>query len=371
MHVSWDGLIIHADDPWWKEHFPPGGYGCKCYVESLAPRDMKKLGKTGPDKAPDNGTYDWMNPDGTVREAGIPQGIDPGFNYTPGESQADRLRGMFSRKLWPEGIKRKFEGDMKQIDPGLAKALGDKMGNSLPPIFPLRTLWLENFPKVDIHASESLVKKHLYYNSAKSGNAESAMELAVDLGNNQIIEALARYRSESPIFVPVHGIEGSSINEIPMALSRYLSMRLGFDMSTDIVQTSKAGHTGASGWWRLLSPALFDGDVISGRNYILVDDFIGMGGTLANLRGYIESQGGRVLQAQSLTGKPRSAILSLQPETLKTLRDKYGNDLESWWYGEFGYRFSTLTESEAQYLIRAGDADTIRTRLAEARRKGS
>ncbi|CAK0751016.1 hypothetical protein CCP4SC76_2180002 [Gammaproteobacteria bacterium] len=88
LHVSWDGLIIHADDPWWKEHFPPGGYGCKCFVESLAPRDMKKLGKTGPDKAPDNGTYDWMNPDGTVREAGIPQGIDPGFNYTPGESQA-------------------------------------------------------------------------------------------------------------------------------------------------------------------------------------------------------------------------------------------------------------------------------------------
>ncbi|CAK0755471.1 hypothetical protein CCP4SC76_2650003 [Gammaproteobacteria bacterium] len=82
------------------------------YVESLAPRDMKKLGKTGPDKAPDNGTYDWMNPDGTVREAGIPQGIDPGWNYTPGESQADRLREMFRKKEWPEGITRSFEKDI-------------------------------------------------------------------------------------------------------------------------------------------------------------------------------------------------------------------------------------------------------------------
>ena len=32
-----------------------------------------------------------------------------------------------------------------------------------------------------------------------------------------------------------------------------------------------------------------------------MDDFVGMGGTLANLKGYIESQGGKVLAAVSLT----------------------------------------------------------------------
>lgn len=26
-HVAWDGLILHADDPWWNTHFPPGGFG--------------------------------------------------------------------------------------------------------------------------------------------------------------------------------------------------------------------------------------------------------------------------------------------------------------------------------------------------------
>ena len=48
--------------------------------------------------------------------------------------------------------------------------------------------------------------------------------------------------------------------------------------------------------------------------YVLVDDFVGMGGTLANLKGYIESKGGKVLAAVCLTGKPHSAKLALSPE---------------------------------------------------------
>jgi len=42
---------------------------------------------------------------------------------------------------------------------------------------------------------------------------------------------------------------------------------------------------GASGWERMARPAMFEGDVIGGRNYLLVDDFVGQGDTLANLRG--------------------------------------------------------------------------------------
>lgn len=56
-------------------------------------------------------------------------------------------------------------------------------------------------------------------------------------------------------------------------------------------------------------------------------------------------------------------------ETLKTLRDKHG-DIEPWWRAEFGYGFDVLTESEARYLSRAEDADTIRARLVAAARQG-
>ena len=51
--------------------------------------------------------------------------------------------------------------------------------------------------------------------------------------------------------------------------------------------------------------------------YFLVDDFIGQGGTLANLKGYLESRGAAVLGATALTGKAYSAKLKLEDDTFK------------------------------------------------------
>ena len=39
----------------------------------------------------------------------------------------------------------------------------------------------------------------------------------------------------------------------------------------------------------------------AGAKYVLVDDFVGMDGTLANLKGYIEFKGGKVVAAVCLT----------------------------------------------------------------------
>jgi adenine/guanine phosphoribosyltransferase-like PRPP-binding protein len=40
-------------------------------------------------------------------------------------------------------------------------------------------------------------------------------------------------------------------------------------------------HTGADGFSRLARQAQFAGSVQAGRRYVMVDDFVGMGGTLA------------------------------------------------------------------------------------------
>jgi hypoxanthine-guanine phosphoribosyltransferase len=185
---------------------------------------------------------------------------------------------------------------------------------------PLRAPWPPGFPDADIHASESLVKKHPLYAAAKGGDTAASVGLVMDLVDEAAIECLRRYRSRAPVLVPVHGLEGVSANTIPAALAVCLSDALGFELSTEIVQTSKAAHTGSSGWWRLKSPALFSGEVAPGRPYILIDDFIGMGGTFANLRGWIEAHGGTVIHAQALTDKPHSANLALQDSTLQALR---------------------------------------------------
>jgi hypothetical protein len=51
-HKGWSGLILPADDPWFDAHYPPNGFGCKCRIVTLADRDLRRLGKTGPDTAP-------------------------------------------------------------------------------------------------------------------------------------------------------------------------------------------------------------------------------------------------------------------------------------------------------------------------------
>lgn len=88
QHLAWDGLILRHDDPFWQTHTPANGWGCRCYIETLAERDMKKLGKAGPDQAPpieyETKLIGKNGP--SQREVTVPVGIDPGFEYQPGES---------------------------------------------------------------------------------------------------------------------------------------------------------------------------------------------------------------------------------------------------------------------------------------------
>jgi hypoxanthine-guanine phosphoribosyltransferase len=160
------------------------------------------------------------------------------------------------------------------------------------------------------------------------------------------------------------------MNAIPHVLARRLSAELGLRLDLGILQINRVTHTRADGYHRLAFPAVFLGKVAV-TDYLLVDDFVGQGGTLANLRGHVEAEGGRVIGAVSLSGKQHSARLRLQQETLSRLREKHGDQLEKWWIATFGYGLDRLTESEAAYLCRSDTFDVIATRIAGARGTGN
>ena len=232
---------------------------------------------------------------------------------------------------------------------------------------PPRTPW-GNFPDVLIHASESAVKQHPAYRRAKSGHGPSATVLVNDTmsepQNQRLVDFLYGH---TPTLVSAHAYEREGINAIPEAFAVEISKALGWPHDTAVAQINVVEHTGADGFSRLARQAEFAGAIQSGCEYVLVDDFVGMGGTLANLKGYIESKGGKVLAAVSLTGKPHSAKLALSPERLHELRSKHGTELETWWIGRFAHAFDALTESEARYLARTETVDTIRNRIADAK----
>jgi hypothetical protein len=226
---------------------------------------------------------------------------------------------------------------------------------------------LYGFADVVLHALESATKGHPAFTAAKTGDIRAAEALVNELVNlvavDTIRAALAGHEVE---LIPIHALEVQGVNEIPAAMAAELSIRLTMPVNRSIVQLNSVGHTGADGFRRLAHQAIFSGAVKPGRLYWLVDDFVGQGGTLANLVGYIDSQGGRVLGGTTLTGKPYSAMLAPDPEQIAALRTKHGPALENWWQQNFGFGFECLTRSEARYLQNTADAATIRSRLVAA-----
>lgn len=84
-HESWDGLVLMWNDPWWKNHFPPNGFFCTCGVRTLSRRDLARLGKDGPDQAPEP-LYEAVIHPVTGQLVEQEQGVGFGWDYMPGES---------------------------------------------------------------------------------------------------------------------------------------------------------------------------------------------------------------------------------------------------------------------------------------------
>lgn len=52
QHLQWNGLVLRADDPWWKTNYPPNGWGCRCTVTGVSAARLRVMGKSGPDATP-------------------------------------------------------------------------------------------------------------------------------------------------------------------------------------------------------------------------------------------------------------------------------------------------------------------------------
>jgi hypothetical protein len=134
------------------------------------------------------------------------------------------------------------------------------------------------------------------------------------------------------------------------------------EVETEIVQASRVFHTGAKAMERLLLHPQFDGPVTAGTAYVLVDDVICLGGTLAELADYIQAGGGQVAAVVTLVNASR--IKRLKPETLviRLLREMFPDAIQH----TFGIDPGALTANEAGYLSGFRTADELRNRATKA-----
>jgi uncharacterized protein with gpF-like domain len=88
QHREWHNTVLRWDDPWWRTHYPPNGWHCRCTVVSHSDRELERLTGEGERlawQAPDIQYRDWENPN-TGEILQVPVGIDPGWDYNVGES---------------------------------------------------------------------------------------------------------------------------------------------------------------------------------------------------------------------------------------------------------------------------------------------
>jgi adenine/guanine phosphoribosyltransferase-like PRPP-binding protein len=209
---------------------------------------------------------------------------------------------------------------------------------------------------------------HPLFVAAKTGDVRAAKKLVEDLLCSDETERLKVFLAgRKPNLLAVTADEAMGFNAIPDALAQALGARLELTATAGtVVQANKVGHTRADGWHRLVTPAVFKGEVAAGDDYVLCDDHVGFGGTLANLRGFIEAHGGRVVGMTTLTETPGARQIAVRETTLNLLQDKHGRKLEEFWCGAIGHGTASLTNIEAGYLYRVESVAAIKARMAQA-----
>lgn len=116
-HLAWHGLLLSADDSFWQTHYPPCGWLCHCTVRAVSRTEADRLEQDGilaPNPEPE--LDDEGKPTGHVKDQRVPvqrtappvqlvpwrnartgkveyvpKGVDPGFNYPPGEGRRRAL----------------------------------------------------------------------------------------------------------------------------------------------------------------------------------------------------------------------------------------------------------------------------------------
>jgi uncharacterized protein with gpF-like domain len=164
-HESWDGLILPKDDPWWDSHFPPNGWGCKCYTRAITEARKQQYENEGIPTAPRlDGTgggnvsvktqapavkyKNYFNErKGTVEQ--VPEGVDPAFNWNQGkvdrkeitmkklEEARQNYQTQSSKTVRPRSVEEELSDmDIKKISlGGLAQETKEELRDTMNSIY--------------------------------------------------------------------------------------------------------------------------------------------------------------------------------------------------------------------------------------------
>jgi hypothetical protein len=258
---------------------------------------------------------------------------------------------------------------------------------------------LDHLNGTGLRSGAARARKILYAKAKFSGDFDSADRLVEVMLDDPILDRLVDEVTPfmvkgiplicavpHPPFDDQHG-DGADLigrkavkNALPVQYMAQPSVILDTEIDREIVQKARVGRTKLKHFPRFLWQPCFDGAVRQDAAYILVDDVLTTGGTLAALRGHILRGGGQVAAITTLAhGSGENRPLALSKATWHELQHCFGIDFSAFWKKEVGHGAEYLTEAEGRILLKwrteSGGSwerplQRLRDRLAEAAAKG-
>ena len=209
--------------------------------------------------------------------------------------------------------------------------------------------WGEDFPKGYGHTSLAYLRRCPEFERAKSGDAIAAFSVVQKCVKQSRINEMVEKHPDSTL-LPILGR-----NALPLALAQ----AIGLPIWKNVFIFSPIPRKNMMAIQRLIHKPFFWGNIQPGKKYILVDDVITQGGTIAALREYVLSQGGKVVAVVALAFSIGSHYIAPTRDILFNLLFKFGYSIYHLQRMGIIGSFEALTYSQIRYLLKFSSVRNI------------
>lgn len=242
-----------------------------------------------------------------------------------------------------------------------------------------RVAWDKEFPDAFVNApwhsfnrKVPTLSSHPLYGAAKGErNVEAALAIIDDLADKRCIYGLVDLADDSrvtPTLIAPACHPGDSNNALAISYAQWLSHELDWPVETRAFQEKTVSRDREKAWVRIANRCDFYGEIDKQAAYVIVDDVITTGGTLADLRSFILRKGGRVIGMSAIAARDGTwQRIRLGDDTRAKLERHYGRDLSEFCREYLGFPHECLTDGEASHFLGCSGYVELRKKIMRAR----
>lgn len=215
------------------------------------------------------------------------------------------------------------------------------------------------------------LSSHALYEAAKGQrDFDSAAALIDDIVSERTYYDLFEHVEDtglSPRLIAPAARPADSNNALAISYAQWLGREFEWPVEKRVFHQKSFKRDLNGAWPRIAHHSSFYGEIDTGAAYVIVDDVVTLGGTIADLRSFIVRKGGRAIAASALASPSGdNERVRLGDDTLKRIRDLYGDDLSKV-DTLLGCSHSCLTEAEGSRVAGCYGYVDLRKKILGAR----